>query len=56
MANVGVRVDSPVFSSSIGRLDKGYHILDESVAESWESVTEKVVRVTPQEIAMAYGV
>lgn len=56
MANVGVRADSPVFDSRIGRLEKGYHVIDESVADLWESVTDKVVRVTPQEIAMAYGV
>jgi hypothetical protein len=56
MAVIGIRVDGNVFDSRIGRLDKGYHVIEESTVEQWELVTPKVVRVTPQEIAMAYGV
>lgn len=53
---VALRVDGPIFDKNLGRLDFGYAILDESVADQWiNKFSDKVKIITPEELASAYG-
>lgn len=40
----------------LGRLNRGYNILDRNTAEEWMKISQKVREASPQEVASAYGV
>lgn len=52
---VAVFVDHPVFWPSVGRLPKGFNLLEPHVAERWVASGRARI-VTPEEVAAAYGV
>jgi hypothetical protein len=41
---------------SLGRLNKGYTIVDSDKAQEWLKISEKVREATPQEVASAFEV
>lgn len=53
---VAVFADNGLFDVALGRLQKGYNIVEEHKAEAWMNITTKVRLATPQEVAQAYGV
>ena len=40
----------------LGRLDKGYTIVDSDKAQEWIKISDKVREATPQEVASAFEV
>lgn len=52
---VAVFVDHPVFWPNVGRLPKGFNLLEPHVAERWVASGRARI-VTPEEVAAAYGV
>jgi len=53
---VAVYADNGLFLDSLGRLDRGYNIINLELAEAWMKNTNKVRLATAQEVADAYGV
>lgn len=41
---------------SLGRLNKGYTIVDSDKAQEWLKISDKVREATPQEVASAFEV
>lgn len=53
---VALRVDGPLFDRALGRLEFGYVILDRATADQWiAKFSDKVVEVSPEEVAAVYG-
>lgn len=53
---VAIYSSGNIYHPSLGRIEKGYTILDPDVAEAWKKISNKVREATPEEVAMAYGV
>lgn len=53
---VAVFVSGGLYDNSLGRLEKGYQILDSEKADSWMKITSRVREASPNEVASAYGV
>jgi hypothetical protein len=45
-----------LFHPILGRISKGYSILDYSTAHEWMKISNKIREATPEEVAVAYGV
>lgn len=53
---IALRVNGPLFDRELGRLEFGYVILDRATADRWlAKFSDKVVEVTPEEVAAVYG-
>lgn len=53
---VAVFAENGLFDKNLGRLEKGYNIVESDKADTWISMTNKVRLATAQEVAKAYGV
>ena len=53
---VAVFVSGGLYDNSLGRLEKGYQILDLEKADAWIKITSRVREASPNEVASAYGV
>jgi len=53
---IAVFTPNSLFDSRIGGLKAGYNIVEESIAQQWMEVTDKVREATPQEVAAYYKV
>ena len=53
---VAVFVRGGLYDNSLGRLEKGYQILDSEKADAWIKITSRVREASPNEVASAYGV
>lgn len=53
---VAIFTSNSLYDRSLGRLEKGYQIVTREQADAWTQISDKVREVTPQEVAIAYGV
>jgi len=53
---VAIFSSNSLYDRNLGRLEKGYQIVTKEQAEAWTQISDKVREVTPQEVAIAYGV
>jgi len=53
---VAVFVSNGLYDNSLGRLEKGYQILNSEQADAWMKITSRVREASPNEVASAYGV
>jgi hypothetical protein len=53
---IAVYSSGNIYHPTLGRIEKGYNILDSKTAESWMEISNKIREATPEEVAMAYGV
>jgi hypothetical protein len=55
-AKVALFAPNSLVHPSLGRLNKGYTIVDSDKAQEWLKISEKVREATPQEVASAFEV
>lgn len=53
---IAVYSSGNIYHPSLGRIEKGYSVLDPEVANAWMNISKKIRKATPEEVAMAYGV
>ena len=53
---VAIYSSGNIYHPTLGRVEKGYSIVDPKIAESWMIISNKIREATPEEVAMAYGV
>ena len=56
VSKVAIYSSGNMFHPTLGRLQKGYNILDSACAKEWMEISNKVREATPEEVAVAYGV
>jgi hypothetical protein len=53
---IALKIDGPIFDRNLGRLNFGYVILEDIVANQWlAKFPDKVIIVSPEEVATVYG-
>ena len=55
-AKVALFAPNSLVHPSLGRLNKGYTIVNPDKAQEWLKISEKVREATPQEVASAFEV
>ncbi len=53
---VALFAPNSIVHPALGRLNKGYTIVDSDKAEEWLKISDKVRQATPQEVASAFEV
>lgn len=53
---IAVYSQGNVFHPDLGRINRGYSILDPDTAAKWMEISNKIREATPEEVAIAYGV
>lgn len=52
---MAVFTPNPIFHSLLGRLEKGYNIVPQSIGQEWMKISDKVREASPQEVAASLG-
>lgn len=56
VTKVALFAPNSIYYQPLGRLNKGYTIVDSNVADEWYKISDKVREASPNEVASAFEV